>query len=86
MEFINETSDVIRKYRKTEPSVLLSSRVVTLVILAALLGVYFYILTALIKTDNGIITNRLEPAEIIPVPGTINLLDLLPGFVAGCTP
>jgi hypothetical protein len=74
MEFINETSDIVRKYRKTEPVVLISARTVILIILVVILGGYFAILTALISLDKGIIVNQLQPAEIIPVPGKKNML------------
>ncbi|CAB4421016.1 unnamed protein product [Rhizophagus irregularis] len=68
MEFINEIQDIIRKYRKTEPVVLVSARATALFILVAILGGYFAILTALIALDKGIMVSQLQPAEIIPVP------------------
>jgi hypothetical protein len=80
MEFINEIQDIIRKYRRTEPVVLVSARATALFILVAVLGGYFAILTTLIAFDKGIMVSQLQPAEIIPVPGK-SIADLLPVFL-----
>ncbi len=71
MRLVNEASDIVRKYRKSEPSLLVTARATTLFVIAALLGVYFAILTALMALDKGIIVSQLQPAEIIPVPGSL---------------
>ncbi|CAG8602291.1 14847_t:CDS:2 [Funneliformis caledonium] len=68
MEFVHETSDIIRKYRKSEPGLLVTSRGILLFILVALLGGYFAISTAWMVLDKGIIVSQLKPATIIPVP------------------
>ncbi|CAI2184949.1 8079_t:CDS:2 [Funneliformis geosporum] len=68
MEFINETTDIIRKYRKSEPGLLVTARATLLFVLVVLLGGYFAISTAWMVLDKGIIVSRLQPATIIPVP------------------
>ncbi|CAG8745285.1 5718_t:CDS:2, partial [Racocetra persica] len=68
MEAIHETKDVFGRYRKTEPTFLIATRGIVLLIIIALLAGYFAILTIFLVFDGGVIKSNLEPSSVIPIP------------------
>ncbi|RIB19525.1 hypothetical protein C2G38_2082851 [Gigaspora rosea] len=68
MEALYETKDLFLRYKRTEPVFLVAARGITILILLAVLGGYFAILTIFLATDGGVIKSSLQPASTIPIP------------------
>ncbi|CAG8523853.1 19828_t:CDS:2 [Gigaspora margarita] len=56
------------RYKRTEPVFLVAARGITILILLAVLGGYFAILTIFLATDGGVIKSSLQPSPTIPIP------------------
>jgi len=69
MDFVDETKTILRKYRKTDVSALVSGRIVAILLgILACLG-YFAILIVFLATTDPIEITNVVSTPIIPVPG-----------------
>ncbi|CAJ0754964.1 17947_t:CDS:10 [Entrophospora sp. SA101] len=77
MDFVYEFSEIIRKYRKTESSILVAARTLTLTVLILLTVGYLLILVLLVLWDKSVITTEIQYQEILPIPdGTQSEIDI----------
>lgn len=71
-KFVREPREILKKYRKTEPGLLVFFRGLCLSILLAILFIYFGILTFFVATDQPILSKVLVPKSYILAPGKGN--------------
>ncbi|GBB90739.1 hypothetical protein RclHR1_01780006 [Rhizophagus clarus] len=67
-KFVREPREILKKYRKTEPSLLVFFRGLCLTVLLVILFIYFVILTFFVATDHPILSKVLIPKPYILAP------------------
>lgn len=71
-KFVREPREILKKYRKTEPGLLVFVRGLCLSILLFILFIYFAILMFFVATDQPVLSKILIPKSYILAPGKGN--------------
>jgi hypothetical protein len=71
-KFVREPREILKKYRNTEPGLLVTVRGLCLTILLAILFIYFVILVFFVATDQPVLSKVLVPKPYILAPGKRN--------------